>query len=321
MYPLRPFSEVSLSSYNFYDSVTVNAVTSSIDPNIQAGNIKSGVTILGVTGTFSASVQNYKEAANITLEDYYEGNNIYVYPDQGYDGVYQVKAFGGHTNNVCTRLRVDSDFMQHVRVEETETNRIDFYSRSYPHKISASNTGYVVKDCSYVEDIGFYYFYSIDSSVTLHNLITNCPKLRAVRFDSIISPQGGVQGDVSTWISPNEIQTDDFAVGVNWTCLTSSYRDPRYNLLYAPGSKVKRVFINGSNNATDSIYLEYSTGLSAMGVHNVLSSLDLTVTGKSVTFASGLTVMDDAQGSIQAAYNAAINAGWTINNLVITPYS
>lgn len=34
-------------------TVTVNAVTAAIDPNITAENIKSGVTILGVTGSYS----------------------------------------------------------------------------------------------------------------------------------------------------------------------------------------------------------------------------------------------------------------------------
>lgn len=34
-------------------TVTVNAVTAAIDENIVAGNIKSGVTILGVTGSYS----------------------------------------------------------------------------------------------------------------------------------------------------------------------------------------------------------------------------------------------------------------------------
>lgn len=34
-------------------TVTVNAVTAAIDANITAGNIKSGVTILGVTGSYS----------------------------------------------------------------------------------------------------------------------------------------------------------------------------------------------------------------------------------------------------------------------------
>ena len=36
-----------------YSPISVSAVTSSIDANITAGNIKSGVTILGVTGTYS----------------------------------------------------------------------------------------------------------------------------------------------------------------------------------------------------------------------------------------------------------------------------
>lgn len=38
--------------------VTINAVTSSIDNNITAGNIKSGVTILGVLGTYQGTVIN-----------------------------------------------------------------------------------------------------------------------------------------------------------------------------------------------------------------------------------------------------------------------
>lgn len=41
------------SGYDGLGTVTVNAVTSAIDANIVAGNIKSGVTILGVEGTYS----------------------------------------------------------------------------------------------------------------------------------------------------------------------------------------------------------------------------------------------------------------------------
>ena len=40
------------SPYTGYSSVSVNAVTSSIDSNISAGNIKKDVSILGVTGTY-----------------------------------------------------------------------------------------------------------------------------------------------------------------------------------------------------------------------------------------------------------------------------
>lgn len=41
------------SSYDGLGTVTVNAVTAAIDNNITAENIKSGVTILGVTGSYS----------------------------------------------------------------------------------------------------------------------------------------------------------------------------------------------------------------------------------------------------------------------------
>lgn len=40
-----------------YNPVTVNGVTASIDSNIQAGNIKKDVTILGVTGTYEGGQQ------------------------------------------------------------------------------------------------------------------------------------------------------------------------------------------------------------------------------------------------------------------------
>ncbi len=45
---------ITPSTADGLSSVTLNAVTSSIDSNISAGNIKNGVTILGVTGTLSS---------------------------------------------------------------------------------------------------------------------------------------------------------------------------------------------------------------------------------------------------------------------------
>ena len=48
-------SNIKVTPDNEYDAlseVTVKAVTASIDANIVADNIKKGVTILGVTGTY-----------------------------------------------------------------------------------------------------------------------------------------------------------------------------------------------------------------------------------------------------------------------------
>lgn len=43
------------SNYDGLGTVTVKAVTAAIDENIVAGNIKSGVTILGVEGTYTGA--------------------------------------------------------------------------------------------------------------------------------------------------------------------------------------------------------------------------------------------------------------------------
>lgn len=45
---------VPSDGYNAMSSITVNKVTSSIDNNIKAANIKQGIIILGVTGSFQA---------------------------------------------------------------------------------------------------------------------------------------------------------------------------------------------------------------------------------------------------------------------------
>ena len=63
-------------------SVTVNAVTSSIDVNIAAGNIKDGVTILGVTGNYTGAIINNQ---NKTVDA--STNSQTVTYDSGYTGL------------------------------------------------------------------------------------------------------------------------------------------------------------------------------------------------------------------------------------------
>ena len=70
------------SSADGLNSVTVNAVTSSIDNNITAGNIKNGVSILGVQGTYSGVTVNNQ---NKTV-DSSTFSQVISY-DEGYTGL------------------------------------------------------------------------------------------------------------------------------------------------------------------------------------------------------------------------------------------
>lgn len=75
------YTDESGNYYNGFNKVVVTAVDSGIDSNIKAGNIKSGVDILGVTGTYTAEAKTH---AMLVYE-----NGIY-YPESGYDGISKV---------------------------------------------------------------------------------------------------------------------------------------------------------------------------------------------------------------------------------------
>ena len=69
-------------SYTRIKDVKVNKVTAAIDSNIQAGNIKSGVTILGVTGNFQGG-----DLTTITVDS--SSNSATYYVPDGYYGFSQ----------------------------------------------------------------------------------------------------------------------------------------------------------------------------------------------------------------------------------------
>ena len=73
------------NEYDGLDEVTINAVTSAIDNNIQASNIKNGVSILGVTGTYNPQPNLQSKDVTITTN-----GTTTIEPDSGYDGLSDV---------------------------------------------------------------------------------------------------------------------------------------------------------------------------------------------------------------------------------------
>lgn len=113
------------SPNNGFTEVDVDAVTSSIDANIQAGNIKNGVNILGVTGNVNALVGQTKSVSQ----------NGVVTPDAGYNGLTSVSVnvpsklikanYWIETNGTISNIKsYDNSFI--VAYNETTINTSDF---------------------------------------------------------------------------------------------------------------------------------------------------------------------------------------------------
>ena len=76
--PPYNLSSDAADSYTKIRDVKVNKVTAAIDSNIQAGNIKSGVTILGVTGNFQGGdLTTITVDSSINSATYYVPNGYY----------------------------------------------------------------------------------------------------------------------------------------------------------------------------------------------------------------------------------------------------
>ena len=80
------------AGYTGLGTVTVNAVTSAIDANITAGNIKKDVTILGVTGTYEGTSEILPDSNLYTTLSYIDtqSNNCYIDTDLGINTEYKL---------------------------------------------------------------------------------------------------------------------------------------------------------------------------------------------------------------------------------------
>lgn len=391
------------SSADGMSQVTVNAVTSSIDSNIAAGNIKDGVTILGVTGNYSGTPTEpwyvKVKKGQITDVSAYSLDELTSY---SYGNSYLL-AFTGITT--CPQL--DSSVLADSNLFGT-FNGCRSFDASAKFDASITNIGNSafretfensnIKDVSiYITDNLNNKYYVFDNTFASADIGDVYIKVNGIAdYDEHSNPiygmnsarypffntfggagngniaTGNVTIDVPICVLTNEMLSNTFAsCYLNSVTITTSrvsdyyyygfmpyaFQSAHINNLSIPNlseghnalfgytcdyAHIKNLNVhpyvlsvyNGSEeskfaynadilavtltaDATDNIYLEYCENLSTESVLNILSHLDLTVSGKDVYFYSnGLTVLDDG-GYIKDAYDAATAAGWTIHNLTI----
>ena len=322
-----------LSSADGMASVTVNAVTSSIDSNIAAGNIKSGVTILGIEGTYSGTVNNQ----NKTIDASTVSQSITA--DSGYSGLGTVTVnavtssidsniAAGNIKDGVTILGVTGNYsgssdtgVQSITYANSNWSYLTITNarkqlQLWMHQSSNTITGFpIITNSPDTEEVYFNYLYTI--SCTYHPSVpcidSTFTKLRYIVFQDLTTVTSPLNG----WIRP----CTNITMLVNWRALT--YADSTYNITADVGSHLTDIYFTLYNEdyIADTIYLSWASNLSDTTVLNLLNNLG-NISGKSVNFYSGgLTFRDNYPGSLQTAYNNAVNAGWTINNLTILPYS
>ena len=94
--------------YDAFSSVTIQGVTYEIDPNIIASNIKEGVTILGVTGTFKGDDYAIEKFYPFVLDE--NGNLVVAEKGSNYEVLSTVVDDGGEGYQINLLSEVDADF-------------------------------------------------------------------------------------------------------------------------------------------------------------------------------------------------------------------
>lgn len=148
------------------------------------------------------------------------------------------------------------------------------------------------------------------------NTFGGCPNLTTVNLTGQFLSEENCGDNFLNTFSGSPVTTVNIA----------SYRGT-YPLLYARAgwnvlSSATTLENLNIGRVNSEVHLDWQPNLSKDSVISILSKADdyIGLGAKTITFYSGgLTFTDDAQGSLQAAYDSAVQHGWTINNLTIIP--
>lgn len=297
------------------------------DKNLKPENIKKGITILKVTGTYeSAPTQPNLQDVSVT---YLSNGNYTLSASDGYDGL----------GTVDVSVNVPSSGGSDWLVDALAGNITDLSGYTLPAPTHNNQYQYLFASTKITSTPDLSSFTSISYEHGCYAMFQNCTALTSVNLSNLTTITGTfVAGSMFNGCS--NLTTVDLSNLTSWsgTSPVSSMFKGCYNLttlrchpnLYDSNGNNSIAFDLGfivnltftaMSEPYKKIYLSRESNLSAESVYNVLTHLN-TSRGETCDFyKSGLTVTDFEDGRIQTAYDAAVAAGWTINNLTITPFS
>lgn len=235
------------SPYTGYGTVTVNAVTSSIDSNIQAENIKNGVSILGVSGTYTGSGgSSTKYGATI--------DNLLG--DVNASGVLQPPSSGLGSITFTGVNDVASSALSHRFCENDSIGSVTFPDLT---TVSGNNSMEYAFDNSSITSISFPELLTISANYAMDYMCRNCPNLQSIDFSKLetISAQYALRSCFSasrglTSYSFPELQTISGSSALNSSFLQSAIVTmsfPKLSIL--TGSGCLASCFSGCNLITD----------------------------------------------------------------------
>lgn len=224
------------SSYDGLSSVSVGAVTKSIDSNIQAANIKKGVSILGVNGSLEVGIIP-SGTLNITT-----------------NGTHDVTNYASAEVNIAGDATIEDSIV--TRTITTYTNdRITVIGNQ-----AFRGTGLTSLNCPNVTSIEAYGLDSCSSLVdvnlpkvtSLKNYaMQGCKKLERLEFPEKITTQGAVWNNCSSLATLILRGTQMSGLG-NKNCLTNTPIASGTGYIYVPDNLVDtyKANTNWSNYAS-----------------------------------------------------------------------
>ena len=212
-----------------YSPVNVSAVTASIDSNIKAGNIKSGVSILGVTGTYEG--EGFQQKGNFWVDT--SGNCHNIGTDVNNDSL---NATGGilpiyqdtiSVNNAyasasgvawdcdsvsevyLTALRtISAQYAFRYAFYDGVTNEVSVYIPNLTTVSADYGLASMFQNLKYTLNLEFTSLNSIAASKVFNKAFQGCRNLAHIYFNSLTSSSFGVYIDQFDSMFYNNYNTD-----------------------------------------------------------------------------------------------------------------